>query len=196
MAEEVVRAHVAKRSRRHRVLRHSTQPRHRARNTNRVLSRVRAAGGGWRSTKSRESTALLTRRRRPTTVRPPFVPTSVHPSPFPMRLRLVGQTLLAGHLVAAAAVAQPAAPRDSVRDDARFSFYARGPYRPNVPRPESILGYNVGAMNTQFAMQERTLLAIADAAKDRVHVEEIGTTNERRTMRIYIISAPENIQRL
>lgn len=113
-----------------------------------------------------------------------------------MRLRLVGQTLLAGHLVAAAAVAQPAAPRDSIRDDARFSFYSRGPYRPNVPRPESILGYDVGTMNTQFAMQERTLLAIADAAKDRVHVEEIGTTNERRTMRIYVVSAPENIQRL
>jgi hypothetical protein len=113
-----------------------------------------------------------------------------------MRL-FVGSCTLAACLIAIASplVAQ-SAPRDSVRDDTRFSFYERGPFRPNVPRPESILGYDVGTFNTQFALQERTLLAIADAAKDRVRVEEIGSTNERRTMRVYIVSSPENIQRL
>ena len=115
-----------------------------------------------------------------------------------MRLRLVGPCTLSACFFAMTTplAAQNASPRDSVRDDARFSFYARGPYRPNVPKPETILGYEVGTFNTQFALQERTLLAIADAAKDRVRVEEIGSTNERRTMRIYIISSPENIQRL
>ena len=115
-----------------------------------------------------------------------------------MRLRLVGPCTLSACFFAITTplAAQNASPRDSVRDDARFSFYDRGPYRPNVPRPETILGYEVGAFNTQFALQERTLLAIADAARDRVRVEEIGSTNERRTMRIYIISSPENIQRL
>ena len=44
--------------------------------------------------------------------------------------------------------AQPAAV-DAIRDDRAFSFYDRGPYRPNVPRPESILGYEIGSMNTQ-----------------------------------------------
>ena len=113
-----------------------------------------------------------------------------------MRL-FVGSCTLAACLIASTppALAQTA-PRDSVRDDARFSFYDRGPYRPNVPRPDSILGYPLGTFNTQFALQERTLLAIADAARDRVRVEEIGSTNERRTMRIYLISSPENIQRL
>jgi hypothetical protein len=87
--------------------------------------------------------------------------------------------------------------RDSVgRDDRNFSFYSRGPYRSAVPRPESILGYNVGDLNTQFALQERVLLAIAAAARDRVKVEEIGWTNERRAMRLYIVSSPENIARL
>jgi hypothetical protein len=90
---------------------------------------------------------------------------------------------------------QPAA-RDSIRDDSRFSFYDRGPYRPAVPRPESILRYNIGEANTQFALQERVLLAIAAAATDRVKVEEIGATNERRTMRLFIVSSPENIARL
>ena len=86
--------------------------------------------------------------------------------------------------------------RDSLRDSRGFSFYDRGPYRAAVPRPESILGYDVGEMNTQFAAQERVLLAIANAASDRVKVEEIGSSYERRPMRIYIVSAPENIRRL
>jgi len=95
----------------------------------------------------------------------------------------------------ATTTAQPAA-GDAIRDDREFSFYDRGPYRPNVPRPESILGYEIGSMNTQYAAQERTLLAIAEAARDRVRVQEFGTSYERRTMRIFIVSAPENIARL
>jgi hypothetical protein len=63
---------------------------------------------------------------------------------------------------------------DSVRDDRRFSFEARGPYRPEVPRPEALLGFRLGDRNTQFAEQERVLLAIAERAPDRVRVEEIG----------------------
>ena len=88
------------------------------------------------------------------------------------------------------------AEQDSIRDDRDFSFYDRGPYRAGVPRPEAILGYAVGESNTQFLQQERVLLAIAEAARDRVRVEEIGTTNERRTMRLFVVSAPENIERL
>ncbi|HJU66007.1 MAG TPA: M14 family zinc carboxypeptidase, partial [Gemmatimonadaceae bacterium] len=85
---------------------------------------------------------------------------------------------------------------DSLLDSRGFSFYDRGPYRAGVPRPETTLGYEIGAMNTQYAAQERTLLAIAEAARDRVRVEDIGSSYERRTMRIFIVSAPENIQRL
>lgn len=87
-------------------------------------------------------------------------------------------------------------PTPDLRDDRDFSFYSSGPYRAAVPRPESILGYDVGTWHTQYASQERVLLAIAQAASDRVKVETIGVTNERRTMRIYLVSAPENIARL
>lgn len=87
-------------------------------------------------------------------------------------------------------------PTDSLRDDRNFSFYAKGPYRASVPRPESVLGYAVGSWHTQYDRQERVLLGIAQAANDRVRVEEIGVSNERRTMRIYIVSTPENIARL
>jgi hypothetical protein len=85
---------------------------------------------------------------------------------------------------------------DSLRDDRAFSFYGRGPYRPGVPRPDSLLGYPIGSWQTQYEWQQRTLLAIADAARDRVRVETIGTTAEKRTMRIFIVSSPENIARL
>ena len=98
-------------------------------------------------------------------------------------------------VVSATAQAQVAS-RDTIRDDRNFSFYDRGPYRPQIPRPDSILGYDVGEHHTQFAWQERVLLAIAAAARDRIRVEEIGTTTERRTQRLFIISAPENIARL
>jgi hypothetical protein len=108
--------------------------------------------------------------------------------------------LIALALTTTAAGAQPsqiASPaRDSIRDDRFFSFYDRGPYRSQVARPDSLLGYSVGDMQTQFAWQERVLLAIANAARDRVRVEEIGMTTERRTQRLYLISAPENIARL
>lgn len=103
-------------------------------------------------------------------------------------------------VLASAAAAQVPVPhpasRDTLRDDRGFSFYARGPYRSAVPRPESLLGYEVGNWHTQYAWQERVLLAIANAATDRVRVEEIGRTPERRVMRAYIVSAPENIARL
>jgi len=104
--------------------------------------------------------------------------------------------LFAASSIATPLGAQRVVAPDSIRDDQNFSFYARGPYRAGVPRPETILGYNVGEMNTQFGQQEKVLLAIADAAKDRVRVEEIGTSYERRTMRLYLVSSPENIARL
>ena len=86
--------------------------------------------------------------------------------------------------------------RADVRDDARFDFLGRGPYRAAVPRPEALLGYRLGDRNTQYAEQERVLLAIARAAPDRVRVEEIGATHEGRRMRVYVVSSAENVGRL
>ncbi len=108
--------------------------------------------------------------------------------------RILSVLILLG--TAGTAGSQNSASPDSVRDDRFFSFYERGPFRPQVPRPDSLLGYGTGETHTQFAWQERVLLAIANAAPDRVRVQEIGTTSERRTQRLFLISAPENIARL
>src|ERR1051325_4012057 len=82
------------------------------------------------------------------------------------------------------------------RDDSRFDFYARGPYRENVPRPQSILRFQVGEFHTNYALMERVIGAIAQAAPDRVRVMDIGETNEHRMMHLVAVSSPENISRL
>ncbi len=114
-------------------------------------------------------------------------------------MRAPTRLLAAALLAAAPAAAQPllpGTPDTAVRDTRRFAFDARGPYRPDVPRPEALLGYPLGARNTQYGEQERVLLAVAAAARDRVRVEEIGASHEGRRMRVFIVSAPENVARL
>jgi hypothetical protein len=77
-----------------------------------------------------------------------------------------------------------------------FDFYGRGPYRPAVPRPDTVLGHAAGARHTQYAEQQAVLDAMIAAVPDRVRAETIGTTEEGRAMRALIISAPANIARL
>ncbi len=77
-----------------------------------------------------------------------------------------------------------------------FDFYARGPYRPAVPRPSQLLGYEPGEFHTDFRGMERVIFAIAQAAADRVRVIEYGQSYERRPLRLLIISSPENLNRL
>lgn len=78
----------------------------------------------------------------------------------------------------------------------RFDFYARGPYRESVPRPQSILRFDVGDHHTTYAQMEQVIDAIAKAAPDRVKIFDIGTTSEHRMQHLVAISAPENISRL
>ena len=78
----------------------------------------------------------------------------------------------------------------------RFDFYTRGPYREQVPRPQGILRFDVGEFHTNYALMERVVYAIAQAAPDRVRVFDIGLTNEYRMQHLVAVSAPENIARL
>ena len=78
----------------------------------------------------------------------------------------------------------------------KFDFYTRGDYRSNVPRPQSILRYDVGDHHTTYAQMEKVIEEIAKAAPDRVKIFDIGTTNEHRMMHVVAISSPENMARL
>ncbi|MBK6590427.1 MAG: hypothetical protein IPG22_19265 [Acidobacteria bacterium] len=78
----------------------------------------------------------------------------------------------------------------------KFDFYKRGPYRENVPKPQSLLRFDVGDHHTTYAQMEQVITAIAAAAPDRVKIYDIGTTNEHRMQHVVAISAPENMARL
>ena len=77
-----------------------------------------------------------------------------------------------------------------------FDWYARGPWREAVPRPDALLGIAIGSRHTMYHQQQQVLDRMIGAAPDRVRTEIIGSTVEGRIMRLVIISAPENLARL
>lgn len=85
---------------------------------------------------------------------------------------------------------------DQAQTEEKFDFYTRGEYRSTVPRPQTILRYDVGDHHTTYAQMERVIDEIAKAAPDRVRIFDIGTTNEHRMQHLVAISSPANIARL
>ncbi len=78
----------------------------------------------------------------------------------------------------------------------KFDFYARGPYRENVPRPAAITGYEPGQFQSPHGNIVRVIERMAAAAADRVRLVESGESWEYRRLYWAIISAPENLARL
>src|SRR5882762_11235101 len=77
-----------------------------------------------------------------------------------------------------------------------FDFYARGPYRSAVPRPEAITGYAAGDQQTMYAVMQHYLDTLVATASDRVRIETWGRTMEYRPIRALIISDPANLAKL
>ena len=77
-----------------------------------------------------------------------------------------------------------------------YDFYGHGPYRPAVPRPDTLLGHAVGTRHTMYHQQQAVLDAMIAAAPDRVRTEVTGTTHEGKVMRVLVISSPANLARL
>src|SRR2546423_15309105 len=69
-------------------------------------------------------------------------------------------------------------------------FYARGPYRQAVPRPEAITGYAAGEQHTMYAVLQHYLDTLVATASDRVRIGTSGRTTEYRPIRALIISGP------
>jgi uncharacterized membrane protein len=65
----------------------------------------------------------------------------------------------------------------------------------NVPTPESVLGFRVGA-DFKLATFEQSMdyFRKLDAASDRIELQEVGTTSFGRTMVVALISSPENLR--
>ena len=77
-----------------------------------------------------------------------------------------------------------------------FDFYARGPYRAAVPRPEAVTGYAAGDQHTMYAVMQHYLDTLVATASDRVRIETWGRTAEYRPIRALIISDPANLAKL
>jgi hypothetical protein len=77
-----------------------------------------------------------------------------------------------------------------------FDFYGEGPYRPEVPRPEALLGYPIGTRHTMYHQQQAVLEAMVAAAPDRARFEVTGTTAEGKVMRVVVIGSPASLSRL
>ncbi len=80
-------------------------------------------------------------------------------------------------------------------DEVPFDFYERGPYRPEVPRPATLLGYEPGEFHTTYANYERFLRAL-DGHTDRLQIRTLGQTPEHRPLYLLAVSVPENLVRL
>ena len=103
-----------------------------------------------------------------------------------------GLTLfLAGVTALRAQTATPVLPTDA----APFNFYERGPYRPDVPRPAALLGYEPGEFHTTYANYERFLRELTPKT-DRLRVFTLGQTPEYRPLYLLAVSSPENLARL
>lgn len=77
-----------------------------------------------------------------------------------------------------------------------FDFYARGPYRPGIPRPEQITGFPAGTHQTMYGDLQRYLDTLIATAPHRVRAETWGYTAEHRPFRVLIISDSTNLARL
>ena len=113
-----------------------------------------------------------------------------------MRCSIQGLHLLTAFCLAAPSLlraqsATPLLPANAVP----FNFYERGPYRPEVPRPAALLGYEPGEFHTTYANYERFLRELAPKT-DRLRVFTLGQTPEHRPLYLLAVSSPENLARL
>lgn len=80
--------------------------------------------------------------------------------------------------------------------DATFDFYAFGPYRDDVPRPDDEFGYALGTWHTTYGAMERYIDTLAEAAPDRVRHVTYGTSIEGQTQHVLALGSSAHINDL
>jgi len=69
------------------------------------------------------------------------------------------------------------------------------PYNPDIPTPQSVLGYEVGEWHVSHDRLVQYMTALAQVS-DRITLENRGYTFERRPLLLLTITSPENHQRI
>jgi hypothetical protein len=80
------------------------------------------------------------------------------------------------------------------QEGATFTFTPAGRYDANVPSPEALLGYAIGARFTEHRDLVRVVREI-DRASDHVDVVQYGETAEGRPLLLCFVSSPRNLAR-
>ncbi|WP_299523066.1 M14 family zinc carboxypeptidase [Winogradskyella sp.] len=68
-------------------------------------------------------------------------------------------------------------------------------YNPNIPKPESVIGHEVGKWHITHDKLVQYMYAIADAS-NRINIKEIGKTFEDRPLLILTITSQSNLQNI
>ena len=68
-------------------------------------------------------------------------------------------------------------------------------YNPEIPLPAEIVGYDIGDYVSRPGTLNDYMRAVADAS-DRVQLETIGWSHERRPILLLTVSSPDNLARL
>jgi hypothetical protein len=84
----------------------------------------------------------------------------------------------------------------SLAEPQAFDFYARGPYRSGIPRPEEVLGYAPGTFHTGYGNMERYVRELVQRVQDRAVLEPYGRTYEARERLLLIVTSIRNLNRL
>ena len=83
-----------------------------------------------------------------------------------------------------------------VRVQTNANLELNGPFDSSVPKPESTLGYPIGARITTYRDQERVVESIRQNSGGKVRRIDYGMSNDRLPLRVYAISSAKNIARL
>lgn len=78
---------------------------------------------------------------------------------------------------------------------AQDDFFPDATYDPNIPTPESYLGYEIGDILVRYDQVTGYLHLLAERS-DRITIETIGYSHERRPIKRLIITHPDNHARL
>ncbi len=83
----------------------------------------------------------------------------------------------------------------SAQVEQSYYLYDNHPYNPDIPTPQSVLGYEVGEWHVSHDRLVQYMTALAQAS-ERITLENRGYTFERRPLLLLTITSPENHQRI
>ncbi len=76
-----------------------------------------------------------------------------------------------------------------------FYFDPSVSFNPDIPTPETVLGYQVGEWHVRHDQLVEYMYTLAQSS-DRVAIEKIGVTHEQRPLLLVTFASPQNLQRL